>query len=115
MKASLLCLPFLVAGIIAAPLRPDVTPYSITDQLFVGKNRLKSGLTCDICEGVVSVLQQLIDGKAAEEDIVKIAISICIDLKIQDKNVCESIVPLFKVHRLNAQSRIYIYTNLFAD
>ena len=99
MKASLLCLPFLVAGIIAAPLTPEVPPYSITDKLFGGKNNLKSGLTCDICESVVSVMQQLIDGKAAEEDIVKIAITICIDLQIEDKNVCESIVPLFKVSK----------------
>ena len=59
-----------------------------------------SNLDCDLCEDIVSIIQNLLETNTAEEDIVNICISICIDFKIEDENVCSLIVPHFKVYNV---------------
>lgn len=56
-----------------------------------------SGFTCDACKVVVNLLQELFAQNASEDEVAKIVISVCIDLKIEDKNVCTLIVPTFRV------------------
>ncbi len=56
-----------------------------------------SGLTCTACKVVVNVLQELFAQDASEEEIEKIVVRVCIDLKIEDENVCTLIVPTFQV------------------
>ncbi len=101
MKTALLCvlLPatFFIGCTVGAPVRKLIRYPTGFDLNSVGQFAA-GGLTCDVCETVVAVLQQLFQTGTAEDDIVNIAINICIDLKIEDRNVCESIIPLFKVN-----------------
>ena len=59
-----------------------------------------ASLTCSACKIVVNVLQDLFARDASEEEIEKIIIRVCIDLKIEDENVCTLIVPTFQVSTL---------------
>ncbi len=59
-----------------------------------------ASLTCTACKVVVNVLQDLFARDASEEEIEKIIIRVCIDLKIEDENVCTLIVPTFQVRTL---------------
>ncbi len=59
-----------------------------------------ASLTCSACKVVVNVLQDLFARDASEEEIEKIIIRVCIDLKIEDENVCTLIVPTFQVSTL---------------
>ena len=56
-----------------------------------------SGLTCEACKVIVTVLQQLFAQNASEDEIAKIVVRVCIDLKIEDENVCTLVVPTFQV------------------
>lgn len=57
-----------------------------------------TSLTCPVCEAAFLEIRKLLESNAAEEDIIKIAIAYCLDVVKEDKNVCESIIPLFKVN-----------------
>lgn len=57
----------------------------------------ESSLTCTACKVVVNLLQELFAQGASEEEIEKIVVRVCIDLKIEDENVCTLIVPTFQV------------------
>ncbi len=57
----------------------------------------ESGLTCTACKVIVNLLQELFVQEASEEEIEKIIVRVCIDLKIEDENVCTLVVPTFKV------------------
>lgn len=54
-------------------------------------------LECESCKVIVGILQQLLLQNATESEIVDIITKICIDLKIEDRNVCTLVVPEFKV------------------
>lgn len=54
-------------------------------------------LECESCKVIVAALQQLMLQNATENEIVNIITRICIDLKIQDQNVCTLAVLEFKV------------------
>ena len=56
-----------------------------------------SGLTCGACKVVVNLLQELFAKETSEDEIAKIITRVCIDLKIEDENVCTLVVPTFKV------------------
>ena len=95
-------------NIIGAPLK-EIIPYPVSfDWYSVSQSAASGGFTCDVCEVVVYALQELLQTDAAEDDIINVAINICIDLQIEDKNVCESIVPLYKVSRYKLV-RCYYY------
>lgn len=61
---------------------------------------LTSGFTCGACKVVVNLLQELFAKDASEDEIAKIITRVCIDLKIEDENVCTLVVPTFKVGEL---------------
>ncbi len=71
-------------------------PYSIMPFLF-NPSALLSHLACGICEDTFDRLQELVSTDAAQEDIVRIAIEVCIDVRIEHRTICESIIPLYKV------------------
>ena len=54
-------------------------------------------LECEACKIIVAALQDLLEKNSSEEEIVKVITTICIDLKIEDENVCTLVVPEFKV------------------
>ncbi|XP_064389066.1 sphingomyelin phosphodiesterase-like isoform X2 [Halichondria panicea] len=65
-----------------------------------------ASLTCSACKVVVNVLQDLFARDASEEEIEKIIIRVCIDLKIEDENVCTLIVPTFQEEVLTVFDQI---------
>jgi hypothetical protein len=54
-----------------------------------------SQIDCDLCTLAISQVRKFIEQNATFDDMVAFFIKFCIDLKIQDENVCTSIVPLF--------------------
>ena len=88
----------LCSVVIATNAAPTPTKTNRTEQLNVLKSReLTSGLTCGACKVVVSLLQELFAKETSEDEIAKIITRVCIDLKIEDENVCTLVVPTFKV------------------
>ena len=75
----------LDSGVISAPLHDrdigDVT----------------MDVLCDACETAASTLQKLVKSGVSETIIVKTAIAICDGFDIEDKYICETIVPEFRV------------------
>ena len=55
-------------------------------------------LECESCKIIVGILQELMLQNASENEIVDVITRICIDLKIEDNNVCTLVVPEFKVY-----------------
>ena len=112
---ALLCLLLAssFAATLGAPVEVNVDrlAYRIKSLNNTNLASTASVLTCDLCEGIVAVLQQLLETNVAEDEIVKIVIAFCIDRKIEDENVCRSIVPLFKVKfLLHAHLIIYLFS-----
>lgn len=56
-----------------------------------------SGLTCDACKIIVDTLDKLFVENKTEDEIVDVITDICIDLQIEDRNVCTLVVKEFKV------------------
>ena len=56
-----------------------------------------SAIDCDICILFVTGLNVLIEKGSTQEDVVEFTTKVCIDLKIEDERVCESITREFKV------------------
>ena len=56
-----------------------------------------SGLTCDACKIIVDTLDTMFMENRTWDDIVAVATEICIELKIEDRNVCTLVVKEFEV------------------
>ena len=56
-----------------------------------------TGLECAACKVIFTVLQDLFLKNATEDEIVAVITAFCIDLKIEDENVCTAVVLEFKV------------------
>ena len=56
-----------------------------------------SDLTCDACKIIVDTLDKLFLENKTEDEIVDVITDICIDLKIEDRNVCTLVVKEFRV------------------
>ena len=56
-----------------------------------------SGLTCDVCKIIVDVIDQSFIENKTQDEIVELATAICIDLQIEDRNVCTLVVKEFQV------------------
>ncbi len=82
------CLDF---GVISAPAQGEL--YQTKGTLGnVGMNVL-----CDACETVASTLQKLVETGVSETIIAKTAVALCDEFNIEDKYICSTIVPEFKV------------------
>lgn len=55
-------------------------------------------LECETCKIVVELIQELLMQNTTEHDIVNVVTRVCIDLKIEDENVCTLVVREFKVY-----------------
>lgn len=64
---------------------------------------------CATCKVVFTALQDLFLKNASEDEIVTIITAFCIDLKIEDENVCTAIVLEFKVTRLVVMYIVFAY------
>lgn len=56
-----------------------------------------SDLMCDACKIIVGLLDTLYQENKTEDEIVAVSTEICIDLHIEDRNVCTLVVKEFKV------------------
>lgn len=56
-----------------------------------------SSFTCDVCKLFVGLIQELFLQNRTEDEVVSIVTAVCIDLKIEDVNVCTLVVKEFKV------------------
>ena len=56
-----------------------------------------TGLECESCKILMGVLQGLMLQNASEDEIVNVVTKVCIELKIEDENVCNLVVLEFKV------------------
>ena len=67
-----------------------------------------SDLTCDACKIIVDELDELFRENKTEDEIVDVITDICINLKIEDRNVCTLVVKEFKVwHNSSKNSVVY--------
>ena len=102
LSAKTLCLATVVlvlTGFIATssvPL-PSSSYYNSLESLKAKISGPYSGLTCEACKVIVPLLQQLFAQNISEDEVAKIVVRVCIDLKIEDENVCTLVVPTFKV------------------
>ena len=55
------------------------------------------GLTCEACKVVVDTLDTMFMENRTWDDIVAVITEVCIELKIEDRNVCTLVVREFKV------------------
>ena len=86
--------PLLSASVPLPDHSPNKLRWEILDN---GFRHLSSSLGCDACKFGVNILQNLFSKNATEEVIVRNLIKLCIDLKIEDDNVCNLVVREFKV------------------
>ena len=56
-----------------------------------------SGLECDACRIIVDAIDTLFSENKTTEDIVAVITDICIELQIEDRNVCTLVVKEFQV------------------
>lgn len=99
------CVLLLVSWVACAPVPPDSYPSNYVVNALSAKlaNLLDpADLDCESCKIIVGVLQQLMMRNATEDEITHIIARICIDLKIEDQNVCNMIVVEFKVYSMRA-------------
>ena len=98
----LACVVLVLTGFTAtssAPLHSS-SYYNSLESLKAKISGPYSSLTCEACKVIVTILQQLFAQNASEEEIAKIVVRVCIDLKIEDENVCTLVVPTFQVKQL---------------
>lgn len=91
----------------ASPVRPDLVAtkklVDLTAQRLEqtrrdgGTGARSSGLTCDACKIIVDTLDQLFMENKTQDEMVDVITAICIDLKIEDRNVCTLVVKEFQV------------------
>ena len=103
LSAALLVFIFLSTAN-ASPLKPDLVAtrrlVDLTAQRLKQTNQYgspSSGLTCEACKLIVDTLDVLFMENKTQDDIVDVITTICIDLKIQDRNVCTLVVKEFQV------------------
>lgn len=70
---------------------------ALSGKLHISDLHDPANLKCESCKIIVGVLQQLLTGNATEDEICNIIARICVDLKVEDQNVCNQIVVEFKV------------------
>ena len=95
------CVLLLVSWVACAPVPLGSYPSRYVVNALSAKLadlRDPADLDCESCKIIVGVLQQLMMRNATEDEITHIIARICIDLKIEDQNVCNLIVVEFKVH-----------------
>ena len=56
-----------------------------------------SGLTCEACKILVDTLDTMFMENKTSDDIVDVITELCVDLQIEDRNVCTLGVREFKV------------------
>ena len=56
-----------------------------------------SGLTCDACKVIVDTLNTLYAENRTWDDIVAVITEVCIELQIEDRNVCTLAIKEFEV------------------
>lgn len=61
-----------------------------------------SSILCDLCKLVVPEIKSIFESNASEDEVAKLLTDVCIDFKIEDRNVCSSIVPEFRIEVLTA-------------
>ncbi len=70
---------------------------AITDVKGKDPSGVKASIDCDVCKVVVSVAQDMFESNKTEDEVAKLITTICIDLHIEDRNVCSLVIPEFKV------------------
>ena len=95
LTTSLIALVLCVdSGVFSAPLTQQVA----LDPLSSNGLRLpKIHIFCDTCNWIVEHIQSLMQKNASEDVIAKIIEEICDLFNIEDKYICDTIVPEFKV------------------
>lgn len=100
LSATLLVFIFLTTAN-ALPLKPDLVAtrrlVDLTAQRLNQYGSPSSGLTCEACKLIVDTLDVLFMENKTQDDIVDVITTICIDLNIQDRNVCTLVVKEFQV------------------
>lgn len=108
-RAQVFLLPSLLVIILlaaanASPLKPglvatrrlvDLTAQRLRQTVQYGPPSL--GVTCEACKLIVDTLDVLFMENKTQDDIVDVITTICIDLKIEDRNVCTLVVKEFQV------------------
>ncbi|XP_065178037.1 sphingomyelin phosphodiesterase-like [Sycon ciliatum] len=67
--------------------------HGVEESTAVGSSQ---SISCDVCKVAIVAVQALVKQNATEEEIVKLSTRICIDLKIEDKRVCDGITVEFR-------------------
>lgn len=103
LSAALLVFIFLTAAN-ALPLRQDLVAtrklVDLTAERLKQTNQYSSpssGLTCEACKLIVDTIDVLFMENKTQDEIADVVTSICIDLKIEDRNVCTLVVKEFQV------------------
>ena len=88
-------------GAYSAPFNHDVPATRKAIDLAarrLGELSGRSGLTCEACKIIVDTLDTLFAENRSTDEIVAISTDICIDLHIEDRNVCTLVVKEFQVY-----------------
>lgn len=108
-RAQVFLLPSLLVIILlaaanASPLKPGLVATRRLVDLTAQRLRQtdqygppSSGVTCEACKLIVDTLDVLFMENKTQDDIVDVITTICIDLKIEDRNVCTLVVKEFQV------------------
>ena len=82
-----------------APLLVGNVPFNSVRTLPGSRLRTPADLECEVCKIMVDALQHLLLSNSTEDEVVDVITKLCIDLQIQDQNVCTLVVREFKVER----------------
>ena len=93
LTALILCVS---SGVLSLPLTLN---QKLASEIYPSSNiqALGTSIFCDTCEWLVDKLQKMFESNVSEDLIAKAIIEFCELFKIEDKYICSTIVPEFKV------------------
>jgi len=94
---SLCVLALLCGSALLAQAAPVDQEHQLLNKPQLVKMKPFASISCDACKVIVRILQDLFAQDPSEDEVAKISIRICIDFKIEDENVCNLVVPTFRV------------------
>lgn len=101
----LLSLVILVSDNVQVFSAPLKTNELVRDRLFQLKeteSKEKMKVFCDFCSVAVDTIRKLAESKTSEKLIEFAVVKVCETMGIEDHYICSTIVPVFKVFKINA-------------